>query len=87
MFKSVVRELRAKRFEILVKHLHSECNQDLIFFNSNVGKGCDPSSVLKMGLSERFFIVCVGRNMCQWSVIQDSFNLNNNGVQNIKSYK
>ena len=24
-FKSVVRELRAKRFEILLKHLHSEC--------------------------------------------------------------
>ena len=25
-FTSVVRELRAKRFEILVKYLHSECN-------------------------------------------------------------
>ena len=25
--------------------------------------------------------------MCQWSVIQDSFNLNNNGVQGVKSYK
>ena len=63
------------------------CNQDLIFFNSNVGKGCYPSSVLKMGLSERFFIVYVGRNMCQWSVFQDNFNLNNNGIQSIKSYK
>ena len=44
-FKSVAREIRAKRFEILLKHLHSECNQDLIFFISNVGKGCDPSSL------------------------------------------
>ena len=25
--------------------------------------------------------------MCQWSVIQDNFNLNNNGVQGVKSYK
>ena len=52
-----------------------------------MGKGCDPSSLYKMGLSERFFIVCVGGNTCQWSVIQDSFNLNNNGVPGVKSYK
>ena len=25
--------------------------------------------------------------MCQWSVIQDSFNLNNNGAQGVKSFK
>ena len=43
--KSVARELRAKRFKILLKHLHSECSQDLIFLNSNVGKGCAPSSL------------------------------------------
>ena len=87
-FKSVVRELRAKRFEILLRHLHSEC---VIRISSSStlmwGKGYDPSSVLKMGLSERFFIVCVGRNMCQWSVFQDNFNLNNNGIQSIKSYR